>query len=196
MGPPTLERRLWKSDVSKRSGTAPRPARLSSRRLVVGSRASSEVSLADPRSWCPHSFDRRPWSYALFGRRQTACARRSYASLCRGARWTGCRTHVRTGRRRSRWCTPTAWYTTICRAWTTTTCGVDGRPVTRSTAMPWPHSSAMPCRPSAFEWILAEEQPQAPAPIWWRCLARAAGAAGMVGGQVLDLSGSSGSRGR
>ena len=91
--------------------------------------------------------------------------------------------------RRSRWCTATAWSMTICRRWTTAICAAAGRPAQavrrgdrdpgrRRPADAWP-SRCWPIRtPMPTRWC-------APSWCWpWR---RPAGAAGMVGGQMIDL---------
>ena len=91
---------------------------------------------------------------------------------------------------RSNACIAIRWCMTICRPWTTTTCGAAGRPCTRpSTRRPrfWP---ATRCSPSpSTSWRAPRCIPMPAVRIALVSeLARAAGLGGMAGGQMLDLA--------
>jgi geranylgeranyl pyrophosphate synthase len=80
---------------------------------------------------------------------------------------------------------------TICPPWTTTTCGGAARPVTVPSTKRRPSWSGDALQVLAFE-ILATDPRMVPVPSSRleiiRLLARAAGTAGMAGGQAVDLA--------
>ena len=91
---------------------------------------------------------------------------------------------------RSNSCMAIRWCMTTCLRWMMTICAAAGRPCTRPSMKRPPSSPAMPCSPLAFEVMASAEidREAARRVELIAALARAAGAAGMVGGQMLDLS--------
>ena len=121
-------------------------------------------------------------------------ARRAASGCARSWRWPRARRSAGRPRRRSTppapssSCTPTRSSTTICRRWTTTTSAAAGRRRTRSSARRWPSSPATRSCAEAFR-VAAERRrgrEERVADVVFE-LARASGAVGMVGGQVIDI---------
>ena len=88
-------------------------------------------------------------------------------------------------------CIAIRWCTTICRPWTTTTCGAAGRPCTRpSTRRPrsWPATRCSRSPSTLMARAEVHRRCRRCASRWCSELARAAGIGGMAGGQMLDLA--------